>query len=228
MDITTRPTLVFLAGLAAGLGLVALWMLVRFLLDLRAVRLATTAALAEAAAGDDPRNAEAARLVVACQRRLIFQPRLRPLWLRPLADEIPALVRALAAVYYPDHPDPLWAPGLSRFARALALTAEDISDFLEKRRIGRLMDVSATTARRTWDFGARLARHQHLRAAVRVYGRVQPVWQATRYRSPFMWAGLGATNAAVRVLQPTIVAIVARRAIQLYSGRPLDPPGTPG
>ncbi len=42
--------------------------------------------------------------------------------------------------------DLLRAPSLSHFMRAIHLTALDISDFLQTRRVGRLIDVSATTA----------------------------------------------------------------------------------
>jgi hypothetical protein len=222
---TTYPVLTFLAGVLAGLALVAAWQGVRFLIDLRAVRrraLRLGLESAREAPLEDPRDVEAQRLVAACKARLMFQRRLNPQWVTPLVREIPDLVRAIAATYYPDRLDPLWAPGISRFSRAVELTARDIADFLENQRVGRLVDVSAHTVRRTWDVGYRLSKHEHWQAATRWYQRVRPVWQAARYRSPITWVSLAATNAAVRVLQPAIVAIVARRAIELYSGRPLQ------
>jgi hypothetical protein len=213
---TTHPWLTFLAGVLAGLALVAAWQGVRFLVDLRAVRrraLQVGLESAREAPLQDPRDVEA---------HLMFQRRLNPQWVTPLVREIPDLVRAIAATYYPDRLDPLWAPGISRFSRAVELTARDIADFLENQRVGRLVDVSATTVRRTWDVGYRLSKHEHWQTATRWYQRIRPVWQAARYRSPITWVSLAATNAAVRVLQPAIVAIVARRAIELYSGRPFQ------
>jgi len=34
-----------------------------------------------------------------------------------------------------------------------------------------------------------------------------------------MWASLAVSNVAVRALQPAVIDIVARRAMELYSGR---------
>jgi hypothetical protein len=220
-----NPTVVFLLGLASGLLLVAAWHAARFLLDLRAARRRAEAALDAATA--TPRDREARRLVELSKRKLRFQPRLNPRWVAPLIEEIPVLVRAIAVVYYPDHPDPLRAPGLSRFTRAVELGARDVAEFLETRRVGRLIDMSAAAAWRTWDVGRRVTRHEHVRSVVRWYDRLRPVWQATRYRSPVMWTGLAASNAAIRVLQPEIIEIVARRAIELYSGRATPAEGPP-
>jgi hypothetical protein len=219
------PAVIFLLGLTSGLLLVAAWHAARFLLDLGAARRRAAAALD--AATETPRDREARRLVELSQRKLRFQPRLNPRWVAPLVEEIPLLVRAIAVVYYPDHPDPMRAPGLSRFTRAVELGARDIAEFLETRRVGRLIDMSAATAWRTWDVSRRVTRHEHVRKVVGWDARLRPVWQAARYRSPVMWTGLAASNAAIRVLQPAIIAIVARRAIELYSGRATPTEGPP-
>jgi hypothetical protein len=34
-----------------------------------------------------------------------------------------------------------------------------------------------------------------------------------------MWASLAASNVAVRTLQPAVIDIIARRTMELYSGR---------
>ena len=49
--------------------------------------------------------------------------------------------------------------------------------------------------------------------------RLLPVMQTVRYKSPLMWASLAVSNVAVRSLQPAVIDLIARRAIELYSGR---------
>lgn len=51
------------------------------------------------------------------------------------------------------------------------------------------------------------------------YDKTRPLWQVLRYRSLWMWMSFAASNVAVRTLQPMIVDMIARRAIELYSGR---------
>ena len=108
---------------------------------------------------------------------------------------------------------------MSHFARAIHFAAMDIADFLETRRVGRLLDVSVTTALNTVERGQKIAKNKLVKKLYPFYRRVRPVWQVIRYKSPWMWAGLTISNAAVRTLRPAIINIVARRAIELYSGR---------
>ena len=122
-------------------------------------------------------------------------------------------------MYYPDAADPVREPGVAEFMRAVQLTASDIADFLQTKRVGRLVDVSADTAWRTWELGHRVAADQRLKALNRWYKKIRPVWQAARYRSPIMWTGLAVRNVAIRAVQPAVVSIVAHRAVQLYSGQ---------
>jgi len=48
---------------------------------------------------------------------------------------------------------------------------------------------------------------------------LKKIGQVVKYKSPFMWFGLIATNVAIRNLQPAVVDMVASRAIELYSGQ---------
>ena len=133
----------FAAGFLCGLATWLLWVAVRFLADVRAAR---QAAANYAAVAHGPRDEEALKAVENCKNRLRWQKRLNPEWLPPLIDEVPRLVREIAAIYHPAHPEPLLAPGLSQFSRAVHLAAMDVADFLQTRSIGRLVDVSASTA----------------------------------------------------------------------------------
>jgi hypothetical protein len=175
---------------------------------------------------DDPRDLAAHARVQACKQRLRWQPTLNPNWLDPLIDETPALVREIATIYYPDAEDPIRAPGLSHFIRAIHLTAADLADFLQTHRLGRLADVSAMTLWRSWEMGRKIAAHERVKTLHRWYRNAHPwyrkalpVWQVVRYQSPWMWMSVTVSNVTIRTMQPIVIDIVARRAIELYSGR---------
>jgi hypothetical protein len=214
----------FLLGVAFTLGLVLLWKAVRLLFDLRATRAATDQMLGHHYF--DPRLSEAHKKVEAYKVSLRWQKDPNPQWAAPLIEELPNLVKEIAQIYYPKASDPLRAPGLSQFTRAIHLTAMDISDFLQNRRVGRLLDVSANTAWKAWEIGEKISDNEQvkkLKSAFKLfyplYRKVRPAWQVVRYKSPLMWFNLLASNLAIRTLQPAVVDIVARRAIELYSGQ---------
>ena len=212
------PMFGFLVGVVSGLGLVGLWRGIRRLVDLRATRAAADALLGQPY-GDNPRDQAAYEKVESCKSRLRLQKTPNPEWIAPLIEEIPKLIREIAEIYYPDAVDPIRAPGLSHFARAIHLAAMDIADFLQTRRVGRLLDVSATTAWKTWEVRQRIANNKIVKILSPYYKKVRTGLQIIKYNSPSMWAWLFLSNAAVRILQPAVIDIVARRAIELYSGR---------
>jgi hypothetical protein len=209
--------LIFAAGFVCGLATWLLWKALRFAADLKEARAAASGFLAEGARTEV--DEAAFELVRQSKNRLRWQKNPNPEWLPPLVDEIPVLVREIAAVYYPQHENPLLAPGLGQFSRAVHLAAQDVADFLQTRSIGRLMDVSANTALKTWEVSHRIAKHEAVQEAGKWFKRVLPVWQVVRYKSPLMWATMAASNVAARTLQPAIIDIVARRAMDLYGGR---------
>jgi hypothetical protein len=213
----TGILLVFLAGFVCGAGTWLLWLALRFAADLKSARLAVSGYLEEGARTEVDQQARLA--VERCKKRLRWQRNPNPEWLPPLVDEIPKLVREIAAIYHPSSPEPLLGPGLSQFSMAVHLAALDLASFLQTRSIGRLIDVSANTALRTWEVSHRIARHEAFQEAGKWYRRALPLWQAFRYKSPVMWASMTVSNLAARTLQPAIIDIVARRAIDLYSGR---------
>lgn len=205
--------LTFLAGFLVGLATWLIWLGLRFASDLKAAR----AAVAHYHDGTDhPKDIAANRAVEDCKNRLRWQKRLNPEWLPPLVEEVPKLVREIAAIYYPDHPDPLLAPGLGQFSRAVHLTALDVADFLQTRSIGRLVDVSASTALKTWEMTHKIATHETMQSVGKWYKRLLPVWQVFKYKSPVTWAGVAVSNVAARTLQPALIDIIAKRTIDLY------------
>lgn len=206
----------FLAGVLVGAATIVLWKLLRFAADLRAARHAVASFVyPECGAADELAH----KAVEECKNRLRWQKNLNPEWLPPLVDEVPKLVREIAAIYHPGKQEALLAPGLSQFSRAVHLAAMDVADFLQTRSIGRLVDVSASTALKTWEMTHKIATHEKMQTANKWYKRLLPVWQVMRFKSPVMWASMAVSNVAARTLQPAVIDIIAKRAIDLYSGR---------
>ncbi len=206
----------FLAGFIVGLATWLLWKALRFAADVKEAR----HALASYVYPDcDDADAEAKKAIERCKRRMRWTRNPNPQWIAPLVDQVPLLVREIAAIYHPGHQEALLAPGLSQFTRAIHLAAMDLADFLQTRAVGRLVDVSASTALRTWEMTHKIARHETVQSMNRVYKWMLPVWQVVRYKSPVVWAGMAVSNIAARTLQPAVVDIIAKRAIDLYSGR---------
>jgi hypothetical protein len=212
-----KDVLIFLAGLIVGVGVVLIWKGLRLLADIKVANKATEEALR--ALHGTVKDEEAQRCVEECKKRLRWKRDMNPEWITPLVDEVPRLVREIAAVYYPADEKPLLSPGLSQFTRAVHLAAMDVADFLQTRTIGRLVDVSANTALKAINKGKQVVESEHFKYVTKWYKRLLPVFQVLRYKSPVMWAGLAVSNVAVRALQPAVIDIAARRAIELYSGR---------
>jgi len=212
-----KEVFIFLAGLVCGMGIILVWKGLRLLADIKAARKATEDALRSL--HGSAKDEEAQATVQECKNRLRWTRNVNPEWIEPLVQEVPRLVRELAAVYHPAEHNPLLAPGLSHFTRAVHLAALDVANFLQTRTIGKLVDVSANTALQAINRGKKIVEHEHFRYATKWYKRLLPVWQVLRYKSPVMWASLAVSNVAVRALQPAVIDIVARRAIELYSGR---------
>ena len=209
--------LIFIAGLICGIGTIGVWWGLRLLADAKAAGRVAEAALNTL--HGTVKDEEAQQAVKECKRRMRWQRNLNPQWVEPLIQEIPRLVREIASIYYPAEHQPLLAPGLSHFTRAVHLAALDIADFLQTRTIGRLVDVSANTAIKAINKGREVVESEHFQNINKWYNRLLPVWQLARVNSPVMWATLAVSNVAVRALQPAVVDIVARRTIELYSGR---------
>lgn len=167
----------------------------------------------------DKKLSTALGFIESAQDSIRLNKQLNPEWFASLYKEIPPLVEKIAGVYYPDSPEPLKAPKLGEFTRAVELAATDVADFLQKKRIGRLIDFSAGAAIRTYKKGKGVSENPIFRACSPIYKKIRPIVQLVRYKSPLTWAGLAASNAAARVIQPSILGIVGKRAIQLYSGQ---------
>ena len=210
----------FCMGFSAAVLLWLSWRALQLFLDLRITRADNERA--EAMATDEGIHARAWASVSSCRSRLRLRKEINPKWVKPLVEEIPMMVREIAAIYHPDVPEPLQAPKVSEFARAIELASADISNFLQERRAGRLVDLSAGQAWRTWEKGRQVVEHPKVRGAHKIgssiYQKLRPVVQLVRYKSPIMWASVAVSNAAARTLQPAVVNIVGHRVIQLYSG----------
>ncbi len=209
--------LTFLAGLLTGASVILVWKVLRLLVDARSASQQAEIALGEL--HGSVKDAAAQKVVSECKNRLRWQRSINPEWIQPLVVEVPRLVREIASVYYPAEREPLLSPGLSQFTCAVHLAALDLANFLQTRSIGRLVDVSASTALDAWNKGKQVVESEEFQYAAKWYKRLLPVVQTVRYNSPVMWATLAVSNVAVRALQPAIIDLIARRAIELYSGR---------
>ena len=208
--------LTFLGGFLVGLSTWLLWKALRFAADLKAARHAVESYVFPNCGLADE---QARKVIEDCKNRMRWSKNPNPEWLAPLVEQVPRLIREIAGIYHPGHPDPLLAPGLSQFTRAIHLSAMDLADFLQTRSVGRLVDVSASTAIRTWEMTHKFAKHETVQSVNRVYRWMLPVWQVLRYKSPLVWAGIAVSHVAARTLQPAVVDIIAKRAVDLYSGR---------
>ena len=207
----------FILGVASIVGVLLIWKVIRYLYYWRQAS-RYSVSLYDVPAGDDQYES-AIEITKEYKNRLRFQKNINPKWVEPLIVEVPALIKDIAKVYYPESSDPVMAPGMSQFARAVQLIAGDISNFLEDTWIGRRIDVSGNTARQITTGVNKWRQKKWLKGFFKIYEKVRPVLQAIKYKSPFMWGGLLAKNAGVRYLQPKIIDKVANRSIQLYSGK---------
>jgi hypothetical protein len=64
----------------------------------------------------------------------------------------------------------------------------------------------------------KIATHETMQSVGKWYKRLLPVWQVLKFKSPVTWAGVAVSNIAARTLQPALIDIVAKRAIDLYGG----------
>ena len=211
------PIFWFLAGAVAAWGG---WLVYALVEAAWAARMAKRKAAA-LTKGEPQSEAEqqAWEKVKECKNRLRLQPKINPQWIKPVRAESVQLVRQIAEIFYPDSSDPIMEPGLSEFMRAIELTANDIATFLQNNRIGRLLDMSAGTMRRTYSAGRKILKDKRFSFLSKYYGKIRPAAQALRYKSPVTWASLIGRNIAVRTIQPIMIGFVGRRAIQLYSGK---------
>ena len=166
----------------------------------------------------EPLDQQSLDYIKDCKARLLVQTKINPDWVAPLLSEIPKLVQDIARTYYPNSKNPISAPDLSEFSYAIKLVSSDIAGFLQSKP-GRILNVSAGTAHRTYRVARHLADDKRLKLINRWYKRLRPIVQALRYNSPIMWTVLIGRNVAVRTLHRTVVNTIGMRAIQLYSGR---------
>ena len=132
-------------GVISMVGVLLIWKVIRYLYYWRRASKYSTA-LYDVPVGDD-KYESAIGITKEYKKRLQFQKSINPKWVDPLVVEVPALIKDIAKVYYPKSSDPVMAPGMSQFARAIQLIAGDIASFLEGTWFGRRIDVSGTTAR---------------------------------------------------------------------------------
>lgn len=217
LGVINSPVLWYAIGVLSTVLFYIIWKTIRILLASYSVVKDTNEELKESEMSE-PSDQRSMSYIKDCKKRVLLQTKINPDWATALRSEIPKLVEDIAKTYYPDSKNPISAPDLSEFIYAIKLLASDIVDFLQSRS-GRILDVSASTAHRTYRVAKHIASKKWLKLINRGYKRLRPIVQILRYKSPIMWTLLISRNVAVRTLQRKIVNTVGKRAIQLYSGR---------
>jgi len=216
LDSLNHPIIWYVIGILSAIVIYLAWNWVRLIIANRSLR-----------AGEDPltfkttspseQQKQALKHIKACQKRLFFQPKVNPDWIEPLKTELPRLVEEIARTYYPKAENPVLAPGISEFARAIELFANDIASFLQDTKPGRLIDTSAHMVKRTYEVTKGIVKDKRLKETLKWYKRVRPIIQIAKINSPVMWVFLLTKN-FVRIGQVTVVGLAGKRAIELYSG----------
>lgn len=207
----------FAIGVLSTVSFYIIWKTIRIFLASHSIAKDTNKELEESKMSE-PLDQQSLAYITDCKKSLILQVKINPDWVAPLLSEIPKLVQDIARTYYPNSKNPISAPDLSEFGYAIKLVSSDIADFLQSKP-GRILNVSASTAHRTYRVARRLASDKWLKLINKGYKRLRPIVQMLRYKSPIMWTIVIGRNVAVRTLHGKIVNTIGMRAIQLYSGR---------
>lgn len=217
LDTLNHPIIWYVIGILSAIVAYLTWNWLRLIMANRSLR-----------AGEDTRTFESTRpseqqrqalkQIKACQKRLFLQPKVNPDWMEPLKTELPRLVEEIARTYYPKATNPVLAPGISEFARAIELFANDIASFLQDTRPGRLIDTSAHTVKRTYEVTKSIVKDKRLKETLKWYKHVRPIIQIAKINSPVMWVSLLTKNLAGRIGQVTIIGLAGKWSIELYSG----------
>lgn len=217
LDTLNHPIIWYVIGILSAIVAYLTWNWLRLIMANRSLR-----------AGEDTRTFESTRpseqqrqalkQIKACQKRLFLQRKVNPDWMEPLKTELPRLVEEIARTYYPKATNPVLAPGISEFARAIELFANDIASFLQDTRPGRLIDTSAHTVKRTYEVTKSIVKDKRLKETLKWYKHVRPIIQIAKINSPVMWVSLLTKNLAGRIGQVTIIGLAGKWSIELYSG----------
>jgi len=216
LDSLNHPVIWYVIGVLSAIVIYLAWNWVRLIIANRSLR-AGEDLLTSKTTSHLEQQKEALKHIKACQKRLFFQPKVNPDWIEPLKTELPRLVEEIARTYYPKAENPVLAPGISEFARAIELFANDIASFLQDTKPGRLIDTSAHTVKRTYEVTKGIVKDRRLKETLKWYKRVRPIIQIAKINSPVMWIFLLTKN-FVRIGQVTVVGLAGKRAIELYSG----------
>ena len=220
-DNLNHPIIWFLLGSASIIVILVMWKWVLFIIENRLINLddekpdvIETQSLTEI-----EKDEKAKDIIKGCQKRLWLQKKVNPDWVEPLKVELPLLVEEIAKVYYPQHEHPILAPGIGEFSRAIEMAACDIASFLQETIPGRMINVSAHTVVKGREKIKRIFESKYFKETRKWYKRTRPLIQIIKYKSPYMWAAIMFKNSVMRGSQVTIVGVVGRRSIDLYSGK---------
>jgi len=217
LDSLNYPIIWYVIGILSAIAVYLTWNWVRLIIANRSLRAGEDTVTFKTTSPSEQQR-QALKQIKACQKRLFLQAKVNPDWIEPLKTELPRLIEEIATTYYPKAENPVLAPGISEFARAIELFANDIASFLQETIPGRLIDTSAHTVRRTYEVTKNIVRDKRLKETLKWYKRVRPIIQVVRINSPIMWVSLFTKNLVGRIGQVTIIGLAGKWSIELYSG----------
>jgi hypothetical protein len=217
LDSLNHPVIWYVIGVLSAIIIYLAWNWLRLIIANRSLR-SEEDLLTHKTTSPSEQQKQALRQIKTCQKRLFLQRKVNPDWIEPLKTELPRLVEEIARTYYPKADNPVLAPGISEFARAIELFANDIASFLQDTKPGRLIDTSAHTARRTYEVTKSIIKDSRFKETLKWYKHVRPVIQIAKISSPIMWVSLLTKNLAGRIGQVTIIGLAGKWSIELYSG----------
>lgn len=217
LDSLNHPVIWYVIGILSAIVVSLAWNWLRLITANRSMRAGEDAHTFESTSPSEQQR-QALKQIKACQKRLFLQRKVNPDWMEPLKTELPRLVEEIARTYYPKAKNPVLAPGISEFARAIELFANDIASFLQDTKPGRLIDTSAHTVKQTYEVTKSIVEDKRLKETLKWYKHVRPIIQIAKINSPVMWVSLLTKNLAGRIGQVTIIGLAGKWSIELYSG----------
>ena len=218
LDSLNRPIIWYVIGVLSAIVTYLAWNWLRLIIANRSLQAGEDPLTLKSTTSPSEQQKQALKQIKACQKRLFLQRKVNPDWMEPLKTELPRLVEEIARTYYPKATNPVLAPGISEFARAIELFANDIASFLQDTKPGRLIDTSAHTVKRTYEVTKSIVKDKRLKETLKWYKHVRPIIQIAKINSPIMWVFLLTKNLAGRIGQVTIIGLAGKWSIELYSG----------
>lgn len=217
-----EPIYAFILGLLSFAILIIIIRLIRFSIDIIVTKINSKKILDTNYT--DTNYEESVKLIDKYKKELRNQLSLDPDWIKPMRKKVPKLFKEISLIYYPDHPNPLYAPGISQFNKTIGYLVMDIANLLQNNRIARVFDRSVYNYHKYYKYYKKVD-NKVPKKVKKIFGKTydfgKPVYAFYKLLSTPGLIMLGINNMAVRTILPYIINIIGVRIIELYSGKVL-------